>query len=124
MLVDGLWVRRWNIPLQRQGARCTSVLLHNLTLPGCYVLLGLLQRSFKATPVPGHVHEARAEAMMAANEASKLAAKVKAEMARERAARVLEETQQQRWVDLLAAYTAQQPQKEVQQQYTFCNGMV
>lgn len=57
------------------------------------------QRTFKAKPVPAHVHEARVSALTAAYEATKLAAKVKAEMARQRAAHALEKAQQlQRWV--------------------------
>jgi hypothetical protein len=45
---------------------------------------------FKAKRVPQHVHEARFEAMMAAYEASRVAAKVKAEMARERVAKAVD----------------------------------
>lgn len=54
------------------------------------------QRQFKAKPVPAHVHESRMESMLAAHEAARVAAKVKAEMAKERVAKVLEEERAQR----------------------------
>lgn len=55
-----------------------------------------LQRQFKAKPVPAHVHESRMESVLAAHEAARVAAKVKAEMAKERVAKVLEEERAQR----------------------------
>lgn len=58
----------------------------------------LFQKPFKAKPVPAHVHETRYQATVAGLEAAKLAAKVRAEMAREKAAAKLQETYKRRLV--------------------------
>jgi hypothetical protein len=59
-----------------------------------------LQQPFKAKPVPDHVHEQRFEATAVGVEAARLAAKVRAEMAREKAATKLQEAYKKRWVVL------------------------
>lgn len=51
----------------------------------------VLQQAFKATPVPAHVHERRFEAGHAALEAARLAARVRADMVREKAAAKLQQ---------------------------------
>lgn len=60
-----------------------------------------LQRLFKAKPVPAHVHEHRMEGMLAAQEAARLSAKVKLEMAKERVQKTREEERMQRYVETL-----------------------
>lgn len=56
-----------------------------------------LQRAFKAKPVPAHVYEQRLQSIIAAQEAARLAAKVKAESARERVQKTLEQDRAQRY---------------------------
>jgi hypothetical protein len=56
----------------------------------------VLQQPFKAKPVPSHVHEQRYEATAVGVEAARLAAKVRAEMAREKAAAKLQEAYKKR----------------------------
>lgn len=58
--------------------------------------MSALQQHFKAKPVPGHVHEQRYEATAVGVEAARLAAKVRAEMAREKAAAKLQEAYKKR----------------------------
>eukprot|EP00775_Hariotina_reticulata_P009580 gene9580-9743_t len=67
-------------------------------------LLAVPIQSFKAKPVPAHVHEARLDPSYTALEATRLAAKVKAEMARERAADKLQEAYRKRQELAEAAY--------------------
>ena len=64
-----------------------------------------MQRPFKAKPVPAHVHESRFQATVAGLEAARLAAKVRAELAREKAAAKLQESYKKRCVAVLHAVT-------------------
>ncbi len=52
--------------------------------------------------MPAHVYEHRLEGVMAAQEAARLAAKVKSEMAKERVQKNREEERAQRYVVLVA----------------------
>lgn len=54
------------------------------------------QQPFQAKPVPVHVHERRYEATAVGLEAARLAAKVRADMARERAATKLQDAYKKR----------------------------
>jgi hypothetical protein len=56
----------------------------------------LLQQSFKAKPVPAHVHERRLNSGYTASDANRLAVKVRAEIAREKAADKLQEAYRKR----------------------------
>lgn len=67
-----------------------------LPKPFAFLSPSLPQVEFRARRIPRHVREARFEAIMAAYEASRLAARVKAEMARERVAKAIQDEQRRR----------------------------
>lgn len=85
--------RMLTCPTHAHFFSCSPAYLHNCAAIPCPPLAPTTkqQRTFKAKPVPSHVYERRHEALSAAHEASRTAAKVKAEMARERVAKAQQE---------------------------------